>query len=98
MSSEDAIILRRSINEALEQLWEAAGKLKMILRGAGLDIEQELKTIGVRVDQDFVDQFRQMDDKLADICRVWGLGREINSTTKICNKNNVVDNKVKVSS
>ena len=31
LSLEDVIILRKSINEALEQLLEAAGKLKIIL-------------------------------------------------------------------
>ena len=58
-------------------------------------MENELKTIEVRVDQDLVDQLVKMDDKLAAMCEVQSLKREVDSKTMIYSRNNIVDNKVK---
>ena len=66
----------------MEELLKTADNLKTKFREAKLNMECKLATIGVKVDQSFVDQFIELDKKLDIMCKSQDLEVMINNTIR----------------
>ena len=66
----NAVILKETLKEAFEEVNDAVYKLKSVVMKVKIDFEYELRTIEVIVDQNFEDQFLNLDNKLTTLCRI----------------------------
>ena len=66
----NAVLLKKSLEEALEKVINIAEKLRLVAQKARVSFEEELMAVKVNIGQNWERQFLKLDNKLTTLCRI----------------------------